>query len=68
VLVTNNLHDPATPLIGALAVWRQIPEAALLTADADGHQARPVSRCAFEAQRRFLDDPASTPRFTGCAG
>jgi hypothetical protein len=67
VLVTNNVHDPATPLTSALAVWRQIPEASLLTADADGHQTLPVSRCAFEVQLRFLDDPASTPRFTTCA-
>jgi TAP-like protein len=66
VLVTNNTHDPATPLILALSVGAQIPGAHLLIADADGHQALAFSRCAFDNQVQFLHDPASTPGLTVC--
>jgi pimeloyl-ACP methyl ester carboxylesterase len=59
VMVANATHDPPTPLINALAVWVQIPDARLLIADVDGHQSLVWSRCAFEAQFRFLLDPAS---------
>jgi hypothetical protein len=55
VLVSSNTHDPATPLINALAVWRQIPGARLLIADADGHQALAMSQCARDAYLRFFD-------------
>lgn len=67
VLVANPTHDPATPLVAAVAVWSQIPQARLLIADVDGHQALPFSRCAFEAQLQFLIDPASLPPTTFCA-
>jgi predicted ATPase len=40
-------------------VWLQIPEARLLIADVDGHESIGWSRCAFEAQSRFLNDPTS---------
>lgn len=66
VLVANGTHDPATPLVAAVAVWSQIPRARLLIADSDGHQVLPVSRCAFEAEARFLADPSSLPSFTFC--
>jgi pimeloyl-ACP methyl ester carboxylesterase len=66
VMVVNATHDPPTPLINALAVWLQIPEARLLIADVDGHQALIQSRCAYEAIARFLDDPASVPPTTIC--
>ena len=66
VLVANGTHDPATPLVAAVAVWSQIPQARLLIADVDGHQSLPYSRCAFEAQRQFLVDPASLPATTFC--
>lgn len=66
VVVANPTHDPPTPLINALAVWLQIPEARLLIADADGHESIGNSRCAFEAQFRFLLDPASAPPVTIC--
>jgi hypothetical protein len=65
-MVVNATHDPPTPLINALAVWLQIPEARLLIADVDGHQALTQSRCAYEAIARFLDDPASVPPTTIC--
>jgi pimeloyl-ACP methyl ester carboxylesterase len=67
VMVMNPAYDPATPLVSALAVWMQIPQARLLIADVDGHQAWILSHCAFEAAWRFLDDPASTQRTTICA-
>lgn len=67
VLVANPTHDPATPLVAAIEVWAQIPQARLLIADVDGHQALPFSRCAFEAQVQFLIDPASLPPTTFCA-
>jgi pimeloyl-ACP methyl ester carboxylesterase len=66
VLVANPTHDPATPLVAAVAVWSQIPQARLLIADADGHQSWPFSRCAFEAQVRFLTDPSSLATTTFC--
>jgi pimeloyl-ACP methyl ester carboxylesterase len=66
VLIANGTHDPATPLVAAVAVWSQIPQARLLIADVDGHQVLPVSRCAFEAEARFLADPSAMPSFTAC--
>jgi hypothetical protein len=66
VLVANPAYDPQTPLINALAVWLQIPEARLLIADVDGHQSLIFSRCALEAQMRFLADPAAMPSTTLC--
>jgi pimeloyl-ACP methyl ester carboxylesterase len=67
VLVANPTHDPATPLVAAVAVWLQIPQSRLLIADVDGHQSLPFSRCAFEAQVRFLSDPSSLPSTTFCS-
>ena len=67
VMVMTPAYDPATPMANALAVWLRIPQARLLIADVDGHQAWILSRCAFDAARRFLDDPASTQRTTLCA-
>lgn len=66
VMVANGTHDPATPLINALSVWLQIPDARLLIADVDGHQTIAWSRCAFEAQLRFLLDPTSVSATTLC--
>ena len=66
VLVANPTHDPATPLVAAVAVWSQIPQARLLIADTDGHQALPFSRCAFDVQVQFLLDPSSLSTTTYC--
>jgi pimeloyl-ACP methyl ester carboxylesterase len=66
VMVANGTHDPATPLINALSVWLQIPDARLLIADVDGHQTLAWSGCAFEAQSRFLLDPTSVSTTTLC--
>jgi pimeloyl-ACP methyl ester carboxylesterase len=66
VMVANGTHDPPTPLINALAVWLQIPDARLLIADVDGHQSLAWSRCAFEAQFHFLLDPTSASATTLC--
>jgi alpha/beta hydrolase fold len=66
VLVANTTRDPATPLVGALAVQAQIPESHLLVVHADGHQAWAWSRCGFEAQLGFLDNPAAAPAFGTC--
>jgi hypothetical protein len=63
----NNTHDPRTPLLGALAVWAQMPWARLLTAEADGHISLAFSPCASGARYRFLDDPAAAPKFASCA-
>lgn len=67
VMVMSPAYDPATPLVNALAVWLQIPQARLLVADVDGHQSWILSRCAFDAARRFLEDPKTTQRTTICA-
>jgi hypothetical protein len=66
VMVASPTHDPATPLINALSLWLQIPDARLLIADVDGHQSLAWSRCAFEAQFRFLLDPTSVSATTLC--
>ncbi len=66
VMVMSPAYDPATPLVNALAVWLQIPQARLLIADVDGHQSWILSRCAFDAARRFLDDPKTMQRTTIC--
>jgi hypothetical protein len=66
VMVASATHDPPTPLINALAVWLQIADARLLIADVDGHQSLVWSRCAFEAQFRFLLDPTSVSATTLC--
>jgi pimeloyl-ACP methyl ester carboxylesterase len=66
VMVASPTHDPATPLINALSLWLQIHDARLLIADVDGHQSLAWSRCAYEAQLRFLLDPASVSGTTLC--
>jgi len=66
VMVANPTHDPSTALSNALAVWLQIPEARLLLSDTDGHEALTFSRCAFEAEFRFLNDPTSVATTTLC--
>ena len=66
VIVASTTHNSQTPLINALSVWLQIPDARLLIADADGHQSLIYSRCAFEAQQRFLDGPTSVSTTTLC--
>jgi hypothetical protein len=38
VMVANPTYDPVTPLINAVSVWLQLPEARLLIADSDGRQ------------------------------
>jgi hypothetical protein len=37
-----------------------------LIADADGHQSLPLSKCAYEADARFLADPGSLSSTTLC--
>ena len=66
VMVASPTHDPATPLINALSVWLQIPQARLLIADVDGHQSLILSACAYKAEAKFLDDPASVSSTTIC--
>ena len=66
VMVSNPTHDPATPLANAVSVWLQIPQARLLIADVDGHQSLPLSKCAYEAEARFLADPSSVSSMTLC--
>lgn len=67
VLVANSTHDSSTPIISALSVWMQIPDARLLLSDVDGHQSLVWSRCAYETVVRFLHDPASVELTTICA-
>ena len=50
-MVANGTHDPPTPLVNALSVWLQIPDARLLIANVDGHQSLVWSPCAFELFR-----------------
>lgn len=67
VMVLNATHDPPTPLANAMSIWLQIPEARLVVADADGHQALILSTCAYETVARFLADPKSVSSVTLCA-
>jgi pimeloyl-ACP methyl ester carboxylesterase len=67
VLVANSTHDSSTPLINALSVWMQIPDARLLISDVDGHQSLMWSRCAYETAVRFVRDPAAIELTTICA-
>lgn len=66
VMVASATYDPPTPLTNALSVWLQIPEAKLLIAETDGHQALLVSRCTFQVVRDFFLDPASAQPVTIC--
>jgi pimeloyl-ACP methyl ester carboxylesterase len=66
VLVANPTHDSQTPLINALSVWLQIPDARLLIADVDGHQALAWSQCAYQAELSFVSDPTSLSTTTLC--
>lgn len=66
VMVASPSHDPATPLINALSVWLQIPQARLLIADVDGHQSLILSTCAYKAEAQFLADPGSVSSTTIC--
>ena len=66
VLVASATYDPPTPLVSAMSVWLQIPEAKLFIADTDGHQALLVSRCAFEYIRDFFLDPTSAQPIDLC--
>ncbi|MBZ4321228.1 alpha/beta hydrolase [Streptomyces huiliensis] len=67
ILVANNLHDPATPLPGGLAVLRRLPVTTpVLLADADGHGAAYTSRCASEAILRYLRRPDEQPAYATC--
>jgi pimeloyl-ACP methyl ester carboxylesterase len=66
VMVASPANDPATPLVNALSLWLQIPQARLLIADVDGHQSFLLSACAFKAELRFLNDPTSVPITTLC--
>jgi pimeloyl-ACP methyl ester carboxylesterase len=67
VMVANGSHDSQTPLINALSVWLQIPDARLLIADVDGHGALPQSTCVYEAVAQFLTDPRSVGQTTICS-
>jgi hypothetical protein len=65
-MVLNATHDPPTPFANAVSIWLQIPEARLGVADADGHQALILSKCAYENAARFFADPNSVPSITLC--
>jgi pimeloyl-ACP methyl ester carboxylesterase len=66
VMVATATYDPPTSLDNAFSVWLQIPEAKLLIAETDGHQAMLVSRCAFQVVFEFFLDPASAQPITSC--
>jgi pimeloyl-ACP methyl ester carboxylesterase len=67
VMVASPAHDPATPLINALTLYLQIPQAHLLIANVDGHQSLILSACAYKAEDQFLSSPASVSSTIVCA-
>jgi len=54
------------PLVNALSVWMQIPDAPLLIADVNGHQSLILSKCAYAAMVRFTNSPSSVSSTTIC--
>jgi len=54
---------PTTLLRPAAASAMLVPK---LIADADGHQSLPLSKCAYEADARFLADSGSLSSTTLC--
>ncbi|PPK65388.1 alpha/beta hydrolase [Actinokineospora auranticolor] len=57
ILVVGNTHDPATPISGAKALNRLMPNSRLLTVDTYGHGAL-GEPCALQAYDRYLIDRA----------
>ncbi|MGL5927924.1 MAG: alpha/beta hydrolase, partial [Dermatophilaceae bacterium] len=56
VLVIGNTYDPATPLVNARRVSRQLGNARLLTVDGFGHTTGGTSQCAIDAMSTYLVD------------
>jgi pimeloyl-ACP methyl ester carboxylesterase len=55
ILVVGTTRDPATPLVWARALARQIPDSVLVTRDGDGHTGyRQGSRCTDDTIERYL--------------
>jgi len=53
ILLTGNLHDPATPISGARAVNKLFPESRLMTLATWGHGAIGESRCVVAKWDRY---------------
>jgi hypothetical protein len=55
ILVVGTTRDPATPLVWARALAKQLPRGVLVTRDGDGHTGyRRGSTCVNEAVERYL--------------
>ena len=54
ILITGNVHDPATPISGARAVNKLFPGSRLITVDTWGHGALGESRCALAKWDRYF--------------
>jgi pimeloyl-ACP methyl ester carboxylesterase len=54
IVVTGNLHDPATPISGARAVNKLFPGSRLITVDLWGHGALGESSCALAKWDRYF--------------
>jgi pimeloyl-ACP methyl ester carboxylesterase len=54
IVVTGNLHDPATPISGARAVNKLFPGSRLITVDTWGHGALGQSSCALSKWDRYF--------------
>ena len=67
VLMTNGIHDVATPYEWGLNVSTQIPTARLLTYDGTGHGDYGNSLCARDAINAYLLDLKLPARGTHCA-
>jgi hypothetical protein len=46
--------------------WIGYHDVRLLIADVDGHQSLPLSKCAYDAEARFLADPDAVSSTTLC--
>jgi hypothetical protein len=66
ILITSNLHDPATPFSGAIALHDLTPNSYLVAVDGWGHVAAGTSTCADDALITYLVDLAP-PVVTQCS-
>ena len=68
IMVVGTTRDPATPLVWARALARQLDNAALVTRDGDGHLGyRRGNSCVDDTVERYLVSGSIPPRDVTCA-
>lgn len=68
ILVVGTTRDPATPLVWAQALARQLPRGVLVTRDGDGHTGYGQgSRCTDDTVERYLVSGIVPPKDVRCS-